>query len=113
MTEEKTNNQPSVPDEGETDKGLVETEDYEKLSNEELEARVKGKPAPVTPAEPAKGGEEPPPAPEEQLPDDLKGKSAEELAKAYVNIRKLHAKQDEELGVCGNLRKNQKTSTPR
>ncbi len=98
MTEEKTNNQPSAPDEGQVDTGLVETEDYETLSNEELEARVKGKPVPVKPTEPAKEGE--PPA--EELPDDLKGKSAEELAKAYLNIRKLHSKQDEELG---NLRK--------
>lgn len=102
MIEEKTNNQPSAPDEGQVDEGLVEAEDYESLSNEALEALVKGKPAPVAP-EPVKEGEEPPPAtPAEELPDDLKGKSAEELAKAYLNIRKLHAKQDEELG---NLRK--------
>ena len=98
MTEEKTNNQPSAPDEGQADKGLVKTEDYEKLSNEELEKLVKTGVKPITPVEPVKEGE-PPPAPEEQLPDDLKGKSAEELAKAYVNIRKLHAKQDKELGV--------------
>lgn len=104
MTEEKTNNQPSVPDKGETDKGLVETEDYEKLSNEELEKLVKTgkKTAPVIPAETATKEGEPAPEPTEELPDDLKGKSAEELAKAYLNIRKLHAKQDEELG---NLRK--------
>jgi len=100
MTEEKTNTQISVP-QGETDTGLVKTEDYEKLSDEALEALVKGKPAPVTPAEPVKEGE-PPAEPIEELPDDLKGKSAEVLAKAYLNIRKLHSKQDEELG---NLRK--------
>jgi len=104
MTEEKTNNQPSTPDEGQVDKGLVEAEEYDKLSDSELEALVKGKPAPVEPAEPVKEGEPPAetPAPAEELPDDLKGKSADELAKAYINIRKMHSKQDEELG---NLRK--------
>jgi len=102
MTEEKTNNQPSVPDEGQTDTGLVETEDYDKLSDEELEARVKGEPAPVKPepvTEPKEPTETPTkPVPADELPDDLKGKSAEELAKAYLNVRKLHAKQDAELG---------------
>lgn len=104
MTEEKANTQTPAPNEGQAGKGLVETEDYEALSNEELEARVKGTPAPVKPAEPVKEGEEPPVVtePAEELPDDLKGKSADELAKAYLNIRKLHSKQDEELG---NLRK--------
>ena len=98
MTKEETNNQPSVPDEGQTDEGLVVTEDYDKLSDEELEARVKGTPASV---EPAPVTETPGPAKPvltEELPDDLKGKSAEELAKAYINVRKLHAKQDAELG---------------
>ena len=37
MTKEETNNQPSVPDEGQTDAGLVETEDYDKLSDEEYD----------------------------------------------------------------------------
>lgn len=93
MTDEKTNNQSPTP-EGQVSEGLVETEDYEALSNEELEKLVKTgvKPAPVTPV---KEGE----PPVEELPDDMKGKSAEELAKAYLNIRKLHAKQDEELGT--------------
>jgi len=105
MTEENTNNQTPAPNEGQVGSGLVGTEDYDKLSDEALEALVKGeKPAPVEPTEPVKEGEEPPtePAPADELPDDLKGKSAEELAKAYLNIRKLHSKQDEELG---NLRK--------
>lgn len=97
MTKEETNNQPLDP-EGQSSEGLVETEDYDSLTDEELEAKVKGetpepKPAPVPPTETPTA-----PAPEE-LPDDLKGKSADELAKAYTNIRKLHAKQDEELGV--------------
>jgi len=100
MTEEKTNNQTSAPDKGQAVEGLVKTEDYEKLSDEDLEALVKGKPAPVTPVEPPT--ETPTETPTDELPDDLKGKSAEELAKAYLNIRKLHSKQDEELG---NLRK--------
>jgi len=103
MTEE-TNNQPLDP-EGQSSDGLV-TEDYDQLSDEALEALVKGKPAPVKTTEPVKEGEEPPaepaPVPADELPDDLKGKSADELAKAYLNIRKLHSKQDEELG---NLRK--------
>jgi hypothetical protein len=94
MTEEKTNNQSPAPLEGQAVEGLVDTEDYDKLSNEELEKLVKTgekpiKPAPVT---------TPAPAPEEELPEDLKGKSADELAKAYVNIRKLHSTQDKELG---------------
>ena len=97
MTEEETNNQTSAPDKGQAVEGLVKTEDYEKLSDENLEALVKGKPAPVEPPT-----ETPTETPTDELPDDLKGKSAEELSKAYLNIRKLHAKQDEELG---NLRK--------
>ncbi|HDP36348.1 MAG TPA: hypothetical protein ENN27_00545 [Candidatus Atribacteria bacterium] len=91
MTEEKTNNQPSTP-EGKVDEGLEKTEDYSGLSNEELEKLVKTGEVPK-PAEPVGVAK-----PEEELPDDLKGKSAEELAKAYINIRRLHANQDKELG---------------
>ena len=104
MTEEKTNNQPSVPDKGEADKGLVDAEEYDKLSDSELEALVKGKPAPVKPVEPTedvKEGEEPPPAeptPEEELPDYVKGKSADEIAKDYVNLRKKFDEQGKEVG---------------
>jgi hypothetical protein len=100
MTKEDTNNQTSVPDEGQTDEGLVEAEDYDSLTDEELEAKVKGetpepvKPAPVKETEPITAPADKP----DELPDDLKGKSAEELAKAYLNVRKLHAKQDAELG---------------
>ena len=96
MDEEKTNNQPLDP-EGQSSEGLVEAEDYDKLSNEELDRLVKGTPAPV---EPAVKEDKPPTAtePVEELPDDLKGKPADALAKAYLNIRKLHAKQDAELG---------------
>ena len=98
MIEEETNNQPSTP-QGQVDEGLVEAEDYDKLSDEELEAKVKGEPAPVKP-EPVAESKEPTEAvPADELPDDLKGKSAEEIAKAYLNVRKLHAKQDEELGL--------------
>lgn len=105
MTEEKTNNQPSAPDKGQVDKGLADAEEYDKLSDEALEALVKGKPAPVKPAEPVKEGEEPPPAelaPEEELPDYVKGKSADEIAKDYVNLRK---KLDEQGKEVGELRK--------
>ena len=105
MTDENTNNQPLTPLEGQVSEGLVETEDYDKLSNEALEALVKTgvKPAPVVPAEPVKEGEEPPPAePTEELPDYIKGKTAEELAKDYVNLRK---KLDEQGKEVGELRK--------
>ena len=110
MTDEKTNNQPSTP-EGQVDKGLVGTEDYEKLSNKDLEALVKGKPiAPVEPVEPTETTEttETPtetvtePTTEEVIPENLKGKSADELAKDYVNLRK---KFDEQGIEVGDLRK--------
>ena len=93
---ENINNPDTAPQGQAVGTDEINEDSYEALSNEELDKLVKGeKPAPVLPAEPVKEGE-PPPA--EELPDDLKGKSAEELAKAYLNIRKLHSKQDEELG---------------
>ena len=95
---ENVNNPTTAPEGQAVRTDEIKEDSYESLSSEALEALVKGKPAPVKPVEPAKEGE-PPPAPEEELPDDLKGKSAEELAKAYLNIRRLHAKQDEELGI--------------
>jgi len=101
QSNENINNPNSTPVEGQVE-GTDETKEdsYDALSNEELESLVKGTPAPVTPTEPPT--EPPTVTPTEELPDDLKGKSADELAKAYLNIRKLHSKQDEELG---NLRK--------
>jgi hypothetical protein len=41
------------------------------------------------------------------LPDDLKGKSAEELAKMYLNIRELQSKQTKELGELRKLKEKQ------
>ncbi len=105
---ENINNPDTAPEGQAVGTDEIKEDSYDQLSDEALEALAKGKPAPVKPVEPAepvKEGEppaEPAPAPTEELPDDLKGKSAEELSKAYLNIRKLHAKQDEELG---NLRK--------
>ena len=94
MTEEKTNNQPLDP-EGQSSEGLVEAEDYDKLSTEDLKKLAKGeKLTPVTPA--------PATEPAEELPDYVKGKSAEELAKDYVNLRK---KLDEQGKEVGELRK--------
>lgn len=92
MTEEKTNNQSPAPLEGQADEGLEKTEDYDQLSKEELEKLVKTgeKPKPVEPV--------PVTTSEEELPDDIKGKSADEITKSYINIRRLHADQDKELG---------------
>ncbi len=114
MTDEKVNNQEPVPDEGQTGEKAGEvTEDYSGLSDEKLEELVKGKPAsvpePVNEPETKtdEGANEPEPAPEPtvKLPENLKGKSAEELAKDYVNLRK---KLDEQGVEIGELRKYKK-----
>jgi hypothetical protein len=100
MPDEITNNQEAAPDnEGQVADGLGNTEEYDKLSTEDLKKLVKEGIPPKPKEEPAP---EPPTEPQEELPPDLKGKDASEIAKAYLNIRKLHSKQDEELG---NLRK--------
>lgn len=41
------------------------------------------------------------------IPDDLKGKSAEELAKMYINLRELQSKQTKELGELRKLKEKQ------
>ena len=95
MTEEKTNNQPLDSDKEQSNEGLVEAEDYDKLSTEDLKKLAKGeKLTPVTPA--------PATEPAEELPDYVKGKTAEEIAKDYVNLRK---KLDEQGKEVGELRK--------
>jgi len=108
MTDEKVNNQEPVPDKGQAGEKAGEvTEDYSGLSDEKLEELVKkpvSKPEPVT--EPKEGTEAPEPAPTEELPDDLKGKSPEELAKAYINLRKLQSTQTDELGELRKYKKD-------
>jgi len=110
MSEDKTNNPESTPSKGQVEEKAGGSEDISKLSldeltDEQLEKLVKKpadvKPAPVTEPEPKEGDKEPEPEPEstEELPENLKGKSAEELAKDYINLRK---KLDE---PCGNIKK--------
>jgi hypothetical protein len=43
----------------------------------------------------------------EELPDEFKGKSPEEIAKMYINLRKMQAKQQSELGELRKLREKQ------
>lgn len=112
MSKEEVNNPESTPIEGQVDEKAGGSEDYSKLSTEELERMAKGEPAPVSEVkdEPVKTEEktkEPAPVkePTEELPEELKGKSPEELAKAYINLRKLQSTQTDELG---NLRKYKK-----
>jgi len=121
MSKDKTNNPESTPDDkGQVDDKAGGSEDISKLSldeltDEQLEKLVK-KPATVKPEpvnepepEPKKGDEEPEPepAPEptDDLPENLKGKSAEELAKDYINLRK---KLDEQGAEVSELRKYKK-----
>ena len=116
MTDEKTNNPESTPDKGQVDeKAGGVTEDYSGLSDEELNKLAKApasdEPEPVTEPEPkpdevTKEPEgEPEPAPTDELPKNLKGKSADELAKDYINLRKKLDEQGEEIG---DLRKYKK-----
>lgn len=119
MSEEKTNNPNSTP-EGQVEKKAGGSEkDYSELSYEELTKKVKGEPIlaeiepePVNepepegepePEEPSK--EEPVIIPEDELPDELKGKTAEELSKAYINLRKMQSKQTDELGQLRKYKK--------
>lgn len=115
MSDDKTNNPESTPDKGQVDKKAGGVEDYSELSLEELEKIAKAEPAsdkpePVIDTEPVEvepkieeGTKEPEPT--EELPDELKGKTPEELAKAYINLRKLQSTQTDELG---DLRKYKK-----
>lgn len=111
MTDETTNNPPSAP-KGQAGEGLVEPEDYDKLSDEELDKLAKAPPKEPpaatekegdTPAKPAKDETAEPP-PEEEF-DDLKSKKPEEYKKGYINLRKKLDEQGKELGV---LRKESK-----
>ena len=113
MTEEKVNNPKSTPDKGQVDKTAGGSEDYSGLSDEELERKVKGetevKPEPENvpenvpePDTTKEGIKEP------ELPDNIKGKTADELAKDYVNLRK---KLDEQGVEIGELRKYKKENT--
>lgn len=43
----------------------------------------------------------------EELPDEFKDKSPEEIAKMYINLRKMQAKQQSELGELRKLREKQ------
>ena len=94
MSTDKTNNPESTPDKGQVDDKAGGERDISKLSldeltDEELERKVKAKPAsepePVTDTETEtdKGIEA-----TDELPENLKGKSADELAKDYINLRK-------------------------
>jgi len=116
MSEDKTNNPESTPDKGQVEEKAGGSEDISKLSLDELtdeqlekmvKAKPKSEPEPVNEPEPKEGDKEPEPAPEptEELPDDIKGKSPEELAKAYVNLRKLQSTQTDELGELRKYKK--------
>jgi len=102
---------------GEVSEDISELSQYDKLTDKELDEMVKGKPASVPEPVIKKGDKEPGPEPEPvaepelvteptgKLPDDLKGKSAEDISKAYVNLRKLQSTQTDELGELRKYKK--------
>ena len=118
MSDKNVNNPESTPVKGQIDDKAGEVSEdisglsqYDKLTDEQLDEIVKGKPAsvpePVTPA--PEGTKEPEvkpvTEPTDELPDNIKGKSAEELAKDYINLRK----KLDEVGIeVGELRKYKK-----
>jgi hypothetical protein len=101
MTEEKTNN-PTPDPQGQSGEGLVDAVDYDKLSDEEFDQLVGKTPKPAEPEQTetteTEDKTEPTTETKEELPDYVKGKTAEQLAKDYVNLRKKLDEQGKEVG---------------
>ena len=109
MPEERTDNLETAPQGTTEPQAGEETTDYSALSFEDLEkAAEKGElqEAPKQEAQ-QEAQQEPESKQESALPDDLKGKSAEELAQMYANLRKMQGEQSNELGELRKYRKEQ------
>jgi len=115
MADEKVNNQEvqaPVEETGTTSTMAGGTEDYSSLSDEQLEAVVKSIGQTVAKPEEEVVSEEPS-KPDEtveverELPENLKGKTLEEVVDMYLNLQKLHGAHANELGELRRFKQEQ------
>ena len=111
MADEDVNNpEGASPDEGTNAHAADSEVDFSSMSMDELEALVT---SPDKAVEEEAHEEEAAPESEEEevgVPEDLLKKSPEELAKMYVNLRKLNSTHINELGELRKFKKEQEES---
>lgn len=100
MDELKANNQSETP-EGTIEEQAGEGKTPETMTSDELREEILKTQSAVEPEE-EKSVEEAP-----EIPEDLRDKSREELAKQLANLRKLKGQQDNELGELRKFKKAQ------
>lgn len=117
MSDKETNNKVTSPAKGQGDAETGGVNDYSKLSYEEHKAKVMAGEIVTEPTAPpstegkekenelGKEGKESETS-DEDLLGDMKGKTIEEIQKAYIGIRKLQATQTNELGELRKYRKS-------